>query len=342
MLSQLGIILYMFVIGSEIELDHLRQRAQTALLISHASIVIPFLLGATLALFLYRPLIPAGTPFPSFALFMGISMSITAFPVLARILEERGLKSTVLGNTAIACAAIDDVTAWCLLALVVTIAKATSLESVLLTVLLALLFVLFLFGVVKPRLASLLKIQEGEPLNEQRVVGGCLLLLLVSAWCTQVIGIYVLFGSFLAGAILPRDPRITILIRERLGVLSANLLLPLFFAFTGLRTQIGLLGDARGWGYALAIIGVAIAGKLGGSYLAARWSGMSRSESFALGSLMNTRGLVELIVLNIGYDLGVLSPSVFAMLVLMALATTLMTSPLLSLNERRKSTYSKD
>ncbi len=334
MLSQLGIILFMFSVGAELEIGHLKKWAHTSLLISHAGIAIPFVLGSVLALTLYHPLAPPNTPFFIFALFIGVGMSFTAFPVLARIIEERGLSNTSLGNTAITSAAIEDVTAWSLLALIITLAKSASLASVLVAVFLTLLFVGAMLFLVKPLLARSLASSETEPFDEPRTIVICLFLVLGAAWCTQAIGIYVLFGAFLAGVVLPRDPRLTALVRERLAALSANLLLPLFFAFTGLRTQIGLLGGSTAWGYALAIIGVAIAGKLGGCYIAARWSGMTHWDAFALGSLMNTRGLVELIVLNIGYDLGVFSPSIFAMLVLMALTTTLMTSPLLSLVER--------
>lgn len=336
MLSQLGVILFMFAVGAELEMSQLRKWAKTSLVISHAGIAIPFLLGSLLALALYRPLAPPNASFFVFALFLGVGMSFTAFPVLARIIEDRGLRNTPLGNTAITCAAIEDVTAWSLLALVITLAKSSSLASTLAAMLLALLFTGGMFFIAKPLLARWLMQSEAEPFQERRAVGTCLFLVLGAAFCTQAIGIYVLFGAFVAGAVLPRDPRLISLVKERFALLSSSLLLPLFFAFTGLRTQVGLLGDATSWGYALAIIGTAIAGKLGGCYMAARCSGMSRLDSFAMGSLMNTRGLVELIVLNIGYDLGVFSPPIFAMLVLMALATTLMTSPLLSLAERRR------
>ncbi|MCX6379481.1 MAG: cation:proton antiporter [Armatimonadetes bacterium] len=334
MMSQLGVILFMFSVGAELEINHLKRWAKTSLVISHAGIAIPFVLGSALALVLYRPLAPPSASFVVFALFMGVGMSFTAFPVLARIIEERGLGNTPLGNTAITCAAIEDVTAWSLLALIITIAKSASPASILIAVVLTLLFAGAMLYLVKPSLARLLAHSETEPFREHRALGICLFLVLGAAFCTQAIGIYVLFGAFLAGAILPRDPRLITLVKEKLATLSSNLLLPLFFAFTGLRTQVGLLGDVTAWGYTLAIIGTAIAGKLGGCYIAARWSGMTRLDAFTVGSLMNTRGLVELIVLNIGYDLGVFSPSIFAMLVLMALATTLMTSPLLSLTER--------
>jgi Kef-type K+ transport system membrane component KefB len=328
LLSQIGVVLFMFIVGIDLDAAHVRSMAHAAVWVSHLSITVPFLLGTALSLWLYRTLAPAGTHFSAFALFMGIAMSITAFPVLARILEDRGLTRTPLGATAIACAAVDDVTAWCLLALVVTLAKATALSGALITFVLTLAFVALMLLVIKPLAARLLRGEvEGEAL-----VAGALAFVFLSALATEVIGIHALFGAFLAGVALPRHSSVRAYLRRRLETFASVLLLPLFFAFTGLRTQIGLLDDLRGWLVCLAVIGVAIAGKLGGSMLAARATGMPWGDSFALGALMNTRGLIELIVLNLGYDLGILSPRVFSMMVLMALITTFMTAPLLQLH----------
>lgn len=338
--SQVGVILFMFVVGMELEAGHLRKRADTAVLVSHVSIVFPFFLGATLSLLLYRTLAPAGVPFHAFALFMGIAMSITAFPVLARIIAERGLSNTFLGNTAIACAAIDDVTAWCLLALVVAIAKAQALATALLPISLTLLFVAFMLIVLRPQMSRLLSLRATEPLHERRIIATVLVVMLASAWLTEIIGIHSLFGAFLAGVILPRDPRLHTFLRDRLALFSGVFLLPLFFAYTGLRTRIALLNDPTNWLFAASVILVAVVGKLGGGLIAARWSGLNGPDSFALGSLMNTRGLMELIVLNIGYDMGILSPTIFAMMVLMALTTTFMTSPLLSLADHWRRRHS--
>lgn len=331
LLSQVGVILFMFVVGTELNLDHLRDKADSAVMVSHASIVVPFFLGTGLALFLYRPLAPAGIPFSAFALFIGVSMSITAFPVLARILEERGLSRTKLGTTAIACAAVDDVTAWCLLAVVVAIVKSGGPGGALWTIGMALLFIAGMLFLVRPRLAWIVQRRALPWSGNSGLLAAMFALVFASALATEVIGIHALFGAFLAGVCMPPDRELRQFLRERLETFSSAFLLPLFFAFTGLRTQIGLLNDWQGWLMCLGIIAVAIAGKLGGSMIAARWTGMSWSDSFSLGALMNTRGLVELIVLNIGYDLGILSPRIFAMLVLMALVTTFMTGPLVGL-----------
>ncbi len=331
MLSQIGVVLFMFVVGIELDLDHLRAKADAAILVSHVGMLFPFLLGSASALLAYGPLAPPGVGFPAFALFLGISMSITAFPVLARILDDRGMARTLVGTTAIAAAAVGDVTAWCALAIVVAIVGASGLTSAVGTIALTGLFVVAMLVVVKPlarRLFSSAGVAERHP---RRLVSGVLLLTFASALTTEAIGIHALFGAFLAGVVMPADDGLRRLLKERLETFAAVFLLPLFFAMTGLRTQVGLLSDARGWLLCLGFVAVAVVGKLGGGTLAARSSGLAWLDAFAVGSLMNTRGLVELIVLNIGYDLGILSPQIFAMLVLMALGTTMMTGPLLSL-----------
>jgi Kef-type K+ transport system membrane component KefB len=331
LLSQLGVVFFMFVVGIELDIQHLRQRADAAVLVSHASIVVPFFLGTAGALFFYRPLAPAGIPFSAFALFMGVAMSITAFPVLARIIEERGLAKSQLGTTAIACAAVDDVTAWCLLPVVVAIVKADELGGALSSIGLTLFFIAAMLFLVRPWLGRLAARRMPAPPRGAPILAAVLLFVFASALFTEVIGIHALFGAFLAGVAMPPDSALRQFLRERMETFGSVFLLPLFFAFTGLRTQIGLLDDLRAWLFCAAIIGLAIAGKLGGSMLAARWTGMGWGDSFALGALMNTRGLVQLVVLTIGYDLGILSPRLFAMLVLMALVTTFMTGPLLNL-----------
>lgn len=336
LLSQIGVALFMFVVGMELELAHLRKRAHTAIMVSHASIIVPFFLGASLALVVYRSLAPGEISFTSFALFMGIAMSITAFPVLARILEDRGLLQTPLGVIALTCAAVDDVTAWCLLALVIAIAQSTAVSAGLITIALTLAFIGLMVLLIRPLLARRLPAIPNR--NEQRpaLVAGSLSFVFVCALFTEAIGIHALFGAFLAGVVMPSKPGVRELLREKLGSFSSAALLPLFFAFTGLRMQIGLLNDWQSWLMCGAIILVAITGKLGASMLMARWTGMGWRDAFSLGALMNTRGLVELVVLNIGYDLGILSARAFAMLVLMALVTTFMTGPLLSLVRKAK------
>ena len=338
-LSQLGVVLFMFVVGVELDLQHLRQRASTAIMVSHASIVVPFLLGAGLALSLYPTLGTPNTSFTPFALFMGIAMSITAFPVLARILRDRGLTETSLGTMAIACASIDDVTAWCTLAFVIAIVKSTGLVGALWTIALTIFFIVLMLTLIRPRLEKLLVTRIENASYARVIMAGILAFCLASAWFTETIGIHALFGGFLAGAVMPSTPAVQTFLKEKIEGFSSAALLPLFFVFTGLRTQVALLNDWTGWLMCLAIIGVAVVGKLGGSMLMARWTRMSWRDSFAIGSLMNTRGLIELVVLNIGYDLGILSARIFVMMVIMALATTFMTAPLLSLGKVGKESH---
>lgn len=334
LLSQIGVVIFMFIVGMELDVQHLREKGTTALMISHASIVVPFLLGTALSLFLYRDLAPQGTSFNAFALFIGVAMSITAFPVLARILEDRNLSQTYLGTIAITCAAVDDVTAWCILALVIALVKATGVEVSLITIALTLIFAAAMFLFVRPQLGRVIKELDSQ-LHRRRLVPIILAFLLVCALITETIGIHALFGAFLAGVVMPPSTQFRVFLKDKLEAFGSYALLPLFFAFTGLRTQVGLLNDLNDWLLCLVIILVAIAGKLGGSMLMARWTGMNWSTAFAIGVLMNTRGLVELVVLNIGYDLGILSGRIFAMMVLMALVTTFMTGPLLSLVKTR-------
>lgn len=332
LLSQVGVCLFMFVVGMEVDMGHVRKKADVAVVVSHASIVLPYFLGVLLAYFLYSDLAQPGASFTAFALFMGISMSITAFPVLARILQERGLTKTFLGSTAITCAAVDDVTAWTILAFVVAIARATSMAASVLNLALVLVFIaLMIWGVrlVLPRLIGRADMERDEP--SKGVLATVVCVVIAAALTTEIIGIHALFGAFLAGAIMPETAGFRHKIKVRVENFSSVLLLPLFFAFTGLRTQVGLLNDVQGWLLCLGIIAVATVGKLGGSAIAARWTGISWSESLQLGALMNTRGLMELIALNIGYDMGILSPRIFTLLVIMALSTTMLTGPLLTL-----------
>ncbi|MGH9364001.1 MAG: cation:proton antiporter [Thermoanaerobaculia bacterium] len=332
LLSEIGVVLFLFAVGLEIDIAGLRHRAHTAVVVSHASIVVPYFLGVVLSLFLYRQLAPAGVTFLAFALFMGIAMSITAFPVLARILTERRLAGTYLGSTALTCAAVGDVTAWSILAVVVAAANSRGLLASAVTIGLVLLFIVAMLWVVRPLLARLFELpgSSGAPPGKT-AMAGALILLLASALTTEAIGIHALFGAFLAGAVMPRGAKLRETLKDRLEKVSSVFLLPLFFAFTGLRTEIGLVNDTRNWLLFAVIVLVATAGKLGGSMLAARLTRLGWIDSFALGALMNTRGLMELIALNVGYELGILSPRIFAMMVLMALATTLATGPLLSL-----------
>jgi Kef-type K+ transport system membrane component KefB len=329
-LSQVGLILFMFVVGMELDLKVLKNKMHEAVVISHASIVIPYTLGMALAYFLYVEFAPPNIHFLSFGLFMGIAMSITAFPVLARIVQERGLSRSRLGAIAITSAAADDITAWCLLAAVIAIVKAASLASAALTIGFSIIYVVIMIFVIGPFFKRLGTIYSNKETISKGIVAVIFIMLLVSAYITEVIGIHALFGAFLAGVIMPPNLNFRKIFIDKIEDIALVLLLPLFFVFTGLRTQIGLLNDAHLWFVCAIVVLVAIAGKFLGSAIAAKIIGQSWKDSLSIGALMNTRGLMELIVLNIGYDLGILTPTVFAMMVIMALFTTFMTGPALT------------
>jgi Kef-type K+ transport system membrane component KefB len=332
LLSQVGVTVFMFAVGMELDLGDLGKRARSAFLVSQTGILVPFLLGTVSALFLYSRYAGPAAGFTSFALFMGIAMSITAFPVLVRILEDRGMAMTPLGVAAITCAAVGDASAWAILALVVAFARAEAMTATLFNLGLLAAFVAFMLLVVRRLLSRWMgarKRAAGMP--SPGLVAAALLLMTGSAVVTGTLGIHALFGAFLAGAIMPRHDSFRRHLAVRLENVTRIVLLPLFFAFSGLRTHIGLLSDTTGWLVCVAIVVVATAGKLGSSMVAAKLEGMDWGDAFSFGALMNTRGLMELIALNIGYDLGVLPPPIFAILVLMALVTTFLTGPLLDL-----------
>jgi len=330
-LSQIGLILFMFVIGMELDLKVLKNRAKDAIVISHASIVIPFALGIGLAYFVYFRFAPQGIAFLPFALFMGIALSITAFPVLARIVQERGIHKTKLGAIVITCAAADDITAWCLLAAVIAIVKAGTFVSSLYIIGLAIAYVIVMLFVVKPFLKKIGELYGTKNSLNKPVVAIFFLTLIISSYTTEIIGIHALFGAFMTGVIMPDITKFRNLFIEKVEDVSVILLLPLFFVFTGLRTEIGLINDPYLWKVTGFIILVAVVGKFLGSALAAKFVGQSWRDSLTIGALMNTRGLMELIVLNIGLDLKVLTPEVFTMMVIMALVTTFMTGPTLNI-----------
>lgn len=329
-LSQIGLAFFMFIVGMELDIEKLKNKAHNAIVISHASIIVPFFLGVVLATKIYVDFAPVGVSFLEFSLFMGIAMSITAFPVLARIVQERGLTKTPLGAMVITCAAADDVTAWCILAAVIAIVKAGSIVSALFTIGLAAIFVVFMLYVVRPWIRKKSTVVVEKDHISKTVVAIALFILLMSAYIAEVIGIHALFGAFLAGVIMPNNFKFKELLASKVEDVSVLLLLPIFFAFTGLRTHIELLNQGHLWGTCMFVIAVAVAGKFGGSALSAKLVGQSWKDSFSIGALMNTRGLMELIVLNIGLDLKILSPEIFSIMVLMALATTFMTGPSLS------------
>lgn len=331
LLSQIGLILFMFVIGMELDLTVLRNKAHDAVVVSHASIIVPFAFGVGFAYFTYETLAPLTINFTSFALFMGIAMSITAFPVLARIVRERGIQKTKLGTIVITCAAADDITAWCILAAVIAIVKAGSFGSSMFIILMAVGYVFVMLKVVRPFLKRIGDLHTSRENLSQPIVAIFFITLILSSYVTELIGIHALFGAFMTGAIIPENAKFRNIFIEKVEDVSVVLLLPLFFVFTGLRTQIGLLNEPSLWWTAGIIILVAVTGKFFGSAIAAKFVGQNWKDSLAIGALMNTRGLMELVVLNIGYDLGVLTPEVFAMMVIMALVTTMMTGPALDL-----------
>ncbi|MEY2868030.1 MAG: hypothetical protein RIR01_444 [Bacteroidota bacterium] len=330
-LSQIGLILFMFVIGMELDVKVLKNKASEAIVISHASIIIPFAMGIGLSYLVYNQFAPQGVEFLSFSLFMGIAMSITAFPVLARIVQERGIHKTRLGAIVITCAAADDITAWCLLAVVIAIVKAGDFVGSLYVISLAFLYVLAMLFIVKPFLKRIGDLYAEKENIGKPVMAIFFLLLIISSYATEVIGIHALFGGFMMGAIMPDIAKFRMIFIEKVEDVSVILLLPLFFVFTGLNTQVGLINDAYLWKVTAGIIAVAVVGKFLGSALAARFVGQNWHDSLTIGALMNTRGLMELIVLNIGLELKVLTPEVFTMMVIMALVTTFMTGPALDL-----------
>ena len=332
--AQLGVILYLFLVGLELDLAVIRRSGHTTLAISHASIILPFLLGSGLALVLYPVLSTSDVRFTVFALFLGVSLSVTAFPVLARILTDRKMSKSPMGAIALTCAAIDDVTAWCLLALVVSTAQTRALDAIR-TVVMTVAFIVIVLGIVAPLVRRLIpRIDRSADLTRTGL-SIVFIAMLASAMTTEYIGIHGFFGAFLLGAIIPHGSRTAKELNRRLDDFVAVLILPAFFAYTGMRTQIGLISGLGNWLLCGAIILVACFGKFGGTLLASRLSGLTWRDSAALGILMNTRGLVELIVLNMGLDLGVTSATLFTMLVIMALVTTFMTTPILQLLLRK-------
>jgi Kef-type K+ transport system membrane component KefB len=319
-LAQVAVVLFMFLVGLSLDLNRLRGHGHKAVVISHASIITPIALGAVLSIWLY-PRLGGGVDRLGFILFFGAAMAITAFPVLARVLQETGLTDTRVGVLAITCAAVDDVTAWCLLAVVVAVVHSSGFPSAARTIALSLLFLVAALKVVKPMIGRF----STFPLWL------AICLPLIGGWTTSQIGIHAIFGGFIAGAVIPRRPELQAQIRQRLEPVIITFLLPIFFVVVGLSTRVGLLNTGYLWAVTALIIVTAIAGKWGGSMLAARVMGEKWQDAAAIGILMNTRGLTELIILSVGLQLKVISPTVFTIMVLMALTTTLMATPMLAL-----------
>lgn len=330
-LSQIGLILFMFVVGMELDLKILRTKVKEAFIISHTSIIVSYALGLGLAFFLYQEFAPHGVHFMSFGLFLGVAMSIAAFPVLARIVQERGLNKTKLGSLVITCAAIDDITAWCLLAGVIAIVKAGSVASSLYIIAMAMVYIGLMLGLVRPFLKHIGELYDSAEKITKPVVAIFFLTLLISSYLTEIIGIHALVGAFVAGVIMPENMKFRHIFIEKVEDVSLVIMLPLFFVVTGLNTKIGLLNNVYLWKMTGIIVLVAVGAKFLSSTLTAKYVGQNWRDSLTLGALMNTRGLMELVVLNIGLELGVLSPKIFAMMVIMALSTTFMTGPALNL-----------
>ena len=329
--SQVGLAIFLFLVGLELDVEAIRRRGSGVAAISFTGIALPFLLGVLLAAPFHARHAPPGVPLLHFALFLGTAMSITAFPVLARILAERRLTADPLGSGALACAAVDDATAWTLLAAVTFLVGAG--EGALAPWAAAPLLVAYALVMAGPGRRALRRLEHAYRARGEVTDGllaGILLVALGSAAVTEALGVHALFGAFLAGAVMPKDPGFVRAVERRVEGVVVVLLLPLFFALSGLRTRVGLLaGAGMGLDGAL-VLAAAIAGKFGGVTLAARAGGLPAREAAALGILMNARGLMELVVLNIGLELGILSPARFTLMVLMALATTVMTTPLLA------------
>ena len=325
--AQVGVVLYMFVIGLELNFSAVKKSGRSILVISYSSMILPFLLGLGFVYFMFTKIAEPNVNYTGFSLFFAVSMSITAFPVLARILDDSHLRKTKLGELALSCAAVDDATAWCFLAMAVSIVKSGG-TGAFYPILWTALFVLLMLFAVRPLLQKLVQGIERWKVSMQTCLTLLLTGALVSAVITESIGIHAIFGAFVFGAIVPHDSKIAIAAIERLQDFVKVLFLPAFFAFTGMRTQVSLLSGWNDWLLCFAIIALATFGKFAGSYLAARAVGQEAKHAGALGALLNSRGLVELIVLNIGLDLGIISPRLFTMLVIMAIITTLMTTPL--------------
>lgn len=334
LLSQFGLILFMFVIGMELNMDEIRKQLRKSFIIAHSGIVVPFILGAVTALFLYHEYGGAGSTALTFSLFVGISLSVTAFPVLARIIQEQGKMQTHLGVLSMASAANGDITAWCILAVIMAIAQAGSALSALFTVLFAGIYMLVMFAVIRPAFAMMGATYKTKEVAGKGMIAMVFTVLLVSAYVTEILGLHALFGAFIAGVIMPNDLNFRHMLTDKIEDVSLSLFLPLFFVASGLSTEIGLLNTATHWWITGAITLVAIIGKVGGTYMACRVVGESKQDSLYMGILMNTRGLMELVILSMGLELGILSPVVYAMLVIMTLVTTFMTTPLINLTTK--------
>lgn len=336
LLSELGVVFFLFLVGLEFEMDLVKNRGRSTVFTALGSIAVPFGLGMGVALFLEACGLFGDAPRLPAALFVGAAMSVTAFPVLARILTERNLQKTKLGVQAIAAAAINDVAAWVILAFVVAIAHSATQApgphghwAAVRTLALAGAFAVLMVVLVRPFLKRLQLIYDRQGRLSQNIIAVVFLLILASAWSTERIGIHAMFGAFLLGVVMPKGTQFVRHVTEKLEDFTVVFLLPIFFAYTGLKTQLGLLNSPVLWLYAALVLAAACVGKFGGAAVVAKWFGSSWREASAIGVLMNTRGLVELVILTVGLQFGVINDRVFAIMVIMALVTTFMTTPLL-------------
>ncbi len=333
LLSQFGLILFMFTIGMELRMKDLKGQAQQAFVISQSGIIFPFILGILLTYGLYScpELLSEGSSFLSLSLFVGISLSITAFPVLARIIQERSLSHSHLGRLALSTAAMGDIVAWLMLAAIMAVSQGGSFTSALYNMLFLALYLAVIFGILRPLFGLLGRRVRHREVLSKSLMGLIFILLMASAYFTEIMSMHALFGAFMLGLVMPENLDFRVIVKEKVEDLALLLLLPLFFVSSGLRTELGLVNTPELWALFGIFTLVAVVGKMGGTYLAARSCGIQRRESLYLGAYMNTRGLMELVVLRIGLDLGVLSTVLFTILVMMTLVTTIMTAPTLQL-----------
>lgn len=330
-ISQLGLAAYMFVVGLEFRVDIVQKKLHSAIAVSVAGMVTPFVLGAGLGWYFFHhtSLFPPKTSLVEATIFLGASMCITAFPMLARIIHFKGLAGTTMGTVALGAGAIDDAAAWCLLAVVLA-SFDDNISHALVNIAGGMGYVTIALFVLRPLLARWAKgIEQRGELSEREFVI-CLALMSLGAWFTDLIGLHAVFGAFIMGIVMPRGV-VTKALMDRIQPLTVALLLPLFFTFSGLNTEIGLLDSAYLWFMALLVMLAAVGGKGIACWLAARATGVSNREALGIGTLMNARGLMELIIINIGLQRGIISPALFATLVIMAVITTLMASPIFEL-----------
>lgn len=329
LLSNFGLILFMFVVGMELRLGDIQKQLKSSLVISHAGIFIPFVLSLPLSYLIYTDHAASYTGFTPFALFIGIAMSITAFPVLARIIQENNLLRTHLGKLSLSTAAAGDITAWLILAAIIAISQSGSILSTGYNLIFLIAYLLVMFGIIRPLFRVAGKIYNNTEVISHGLVGSIFILLLLSSFVTELLSMHALFGAFMLGLIMPEDLSFRKIITDKVEDVSIQLFLPLFFVASGLQTELGLIDSPEMWGLLGIFTLIAVVGKVGGSYIAARFCGEGKKSSLYLGAFMNTRGLMELVVLGIGYEMHILPPAIYAVLVLMTVITTVMTMPMI-------------